>query len=90
MTDGRLFLAIAAVICIGVFLNGLRFYRMNRNPWSGKSIMGIPVEGGDLSRARVRRLGLGQMIAAPLMLILFIALCFGLLGPVQGIQTIKL
>jgi hypothetical protein len=88
VTDGRLFLAITSAICVGVFLNGLRFFRMDRNPWHGKTIVGFPLKGGDMPIARVRLLGIIQMIAASFMLIFFTALCFGLLGPVQGIKTI--
>ena len=90
MTDARIMLAIAAVICAGVFLNGLRFSRMDRNPWAGKSILGMPVQGAEMSVSQVNLIGRMQMIFAPLFFLFFAALCFGLLGPVDGIKTISL
>ncbi len=90
MTDGRIMLAVAAVICAGVFLNGLRFSRMDRNPWVGKSVFGAPVQGADMPVSKVNLIGRLQMIFAPLFLLLFAAICFGLLGPVDGIKTISL
>ena len=89
MTDGRLFLAIAGLICLGVFLNGIRFARMTRNPWAGKKLFGMDVEGADLPVSRVRLFGFVQVIAAPLFVLFFAALCFGLLGPVEGINPIR-
>ena len=83
-------LAVAAVICAGVFLNGLRFSRMDRNPWAGKSVFGTPVQGADMPVSKVNLIGRIQMIFAPLFLLLFAAICFGLLGPVDGLKTISL
>lgn len=90
MVDGRIFLGLVSFICIGVFLNGLRFSRMTKNPWAGKSILGQPVEGGDMPIERIKGIGRLQMIAAPLFWLFFIALSFGLLGPVNGITLINL
>ena len=90
MTDGRLFLAISAAICIAVFLNGVRFSRMTRNPWSGRTIAGMPISGSEMPIARIRMIGVIQMILAPLILFFMTALCFGLMGPVQGIKIIQL
>lgn len=89
MSDGRIFLAIAGVICLGVFLNGLRFAWMTSNPWAGRKLFGQDVQGSDLSVNRVRLIGRIQTIAAPIFFLFFAALVFGLLGPVDGIQTIK-
>ena len=88
--NGWIFLGITAAICVAAFLNGLRFSRMTKNPWTGKSMLGMPVEGGQMPLERLRMFGRLQMLAAPLFLILAGALCFGLLGPVEGIETIKL
>jgi len=90
MTDGRVFLAIWLVICVGVFLNGLRFARMNRNPWAGKRLWGQPIPAGDWPVQRVRLGGLLLMVVAPLILTFGIAACFGLFGPLQGIQVIHI
>lgn len=88
--SGSAFLVITALICAGVFLNGLRFFRMTSNPWAGKLLLGRPVRGADMPVAQLRRMGLLFMLAAPLFLIFAIALCFGLFGPVDGIQTIHI
>ena len=89
MTSGWVFLALNALICAGVFLNGWRFSRMTQNPWGGKTLFGLPVEGHDLPIEKIRRFGIMQMVFAPLFLALVAALCFGLLGPVNGIETIR-
>lgn len=90
MIDGWLFLAIATAIGVGVFLNGPRFSRMTQNPRANKTLAGMPIAGSEMSIARVRLIGVIQMIIAPLMWLLFVALCFGLMGPVQGIKIIQL
>lgn len=87
--SGALFLGVSALVCAGVFLNGLRFARMTRNPWAGRTVFGQPVRGADMSLEQVRRIGLLFMAAAPLFLILAAALAFGLLGP-SNITPIKL
>jgi hypothetical protein len=89
MTDGRIFLAISALICLGVFANGWRFARMTKNPFAGRKLGGLPIQGSELSIHQLRRIGKLQMLAAVIMLPLFAALSFGLLGPVDGIQTIN-
>jgi hypothetical protein len=89
MTDGRVFLAIWTVICVGVFLNGLRFARMKSNPWAGKRLFWMRIPAGDWPIERVRLRGVVAMIVAPLVLIFGAAACFGLFGPLRGIQTIK-
>ena len=88
MTNGWTFLAIGTLISIGVFLNGWRFARMTENPWAGKTMLGQPVSGHDWPIGKLRLFGKVSMIAAPLFLVVWAALCFGWLGPVDGIQTI--
>lgn len=90
VTDGRIILVIVALICAGVFLNGLRFSQMDRNPWAGKSVFGMPVQGADMPVSRVNLIGRVQMIFAPLFFLLFAAICLGLFGSVDGIKTISL
>lgn len=90
MSDGRVFLAVAALICLGVFVNGIRFARMTGNPWAGKKLFGQDVQGAELSVNRVRMIGWFQAIFAPIFFLFLAALAFGLLGPVEGIETIKL
>ena len=88
MTDGRLFLGIVTLICIGAFLNGLRFLRMARQPRAERRIMSLPAQSSHLPDDRLRTFGRLQMLVAPLMWLFFVALCFGLLGPIKGITTI--
>ena len=80
---------IGVLICIGAFLNGLRFARMSKNPWAGKSLFGFPVQGADMPLPKLQLIGRIQMIAAPLFLTFWTLMLFGFLGPVEGIQTIK-
>ena len=88
--NGAFFLATVALICAVLFLNGLRFARATRNPWAGRTLFGMPVQGSAMSVAQVRRMGLAFMFAAPLFLLFVTALVFGLLGPVAGLTPIKL
>jgi hypothetical protein len=88
--NGWIFLGIVSLISVGAFLNGLRFARMTENPLAGKRLFGMPVGGSDMPIGRVRQLGLLFMIAAPLFLLLAAAVSLGLLGPVDGIETIQL
>ena len=81
--SGWTFLAIGFVICALDFLIGLRFSRM-----TDEQIAGGP---GNRTRspAAFRRIGRILMITAPLFLLLVAAFCFGLFGPVDGIETIR-
>jgi hypothetical protein len=88
--SGAAFLAISAAICAGVFFNGLRFARMTANPWAGKTILGLPLAGSDSPIGEIRIIGRIQMIFAPLFFLFSVALCLGLLGPVDGIEQIQL
>ena len=88
MSSGWILFGVATFICLGVFLNGVRFARMTSNPFAGKRIGPFPVEGSEMSVSSIRLIGRLQMIAAPTFWLIFSALAFGLLGPVEGIQTI--
>jgi len=89
--SGAIFLGIATLICVGLFLNGLRFSRMPEERARDSRVMiELPFGlGHNRSRAEQARLiGRIQMIVAPLFLLFIAALAFGLLGPVEGIETI--
>ena len=88
MMDGRIFLAICAALSLGLFFNGLRLARMDSNPWTGKRLFGMEVSGSEKSVSEIRRLGWLQMVGSIAFLLLVSILCFGLLGPVDGIRTI--
>ena len=88
MTDGRLFLGVVTLICIGSFLNGWRFLRMATRPRAERRIMGLPAQSSHLPDDRLRAFGRLQMILAPLMWFFFLALCLGVLGPIKGISPI--
>ena len=89
--SGWLFLGIVALISIGVFFNGLRFSRMSDDRLGGVQLE-IPsfLANGRTPAEQTRLVGRISMVVAPLLLLLFAALCFGLFGPVDGIETIKL
>jgi hypothetical protein len=76
-------LIIIGAICAGAFLNGLRFAQMDRNPWEGKKLGGMPVQGHNLSIEQVNRLGKLQMIVAPIFFLVSVAIVSGIFGPVQ-------
>ncbi len=91
--SGSIFLAVAALMSLGVFLNGLRFMRMSEDRLlDGRTQIEMPsfLARGRSPVARARLAGRISMIFAPLFLLLVAALCFGLFGPVQGLETIKL
>lgn len=93
MTSGWLFLGVSTLICAAAFHVGRRFARMTD---AQVATRGIQVEAPAwLIRRRtpgqtVRLFGRVMMIAAPLFLLFFTALSFGLFGPVDGIHTIQL
>jgi|GEM_PF-884468 len=88
MTDGRLLLGIATLLCAASFANGVRLVRMAENPLPKKLLFGMPMQGSDMPVDKMRRLGLVFMVVAPLAWLFFVALCFGLFGPVQNIRII--
>ena len=87
--SGWLALGLSTLICGGLFLSGLRFARMDRNPWAGRRLLGMPIRGSHWSVGQVRLMGRFFMIFAPLFWALFAAMCFGLLGLVRGIDPIS-
>jgi len=86
--SGTLLLTVVTFICIGSFLNGLRFMRMRTNPWADRIVFGQPVSGGDWSMVQIKRFGLAQMVAAPIFWLFAAALSFGML-PAEGIHPIR-
>jgi hypothetical protein len=89
MDDGLTVWAIGCLVCVGNFLVGLRFARMEKMPfrsieWFGRTISD-PVE----VRAKVNLLGRFFMLGAPLFLMLWTALAFGVLGSVEGMPPIN-
>jgi hypothetical protein len=93
VTNGWIFLGVASLICAGAFLIGLRFSRMpEERIRSGRLQMELPsfLVRGRTQVEQVHLFGRIMMIAAPLFLLFFAALSFGLLGPVAGIETIEL
>lgn len=88
MTDGRLF----GAICLAAFLNGIRFARMSdeksRGRWVHIEMPSFLAKGRSVAE-QFQLLGRIMMIAAPLFFLFLAALCFGLLGPVDGITPIK-
>ncbi len=90
MASGMTTWLIGIAIGVVLFLNGVRFSRMEKSPfgsirWFGKAV-DDPVE----MKAKVNLIGKIQMIFGPLFLIFWTLLSFGVLGPVEGMQTIKL
>jgi len=89
LTDGWVFLSVTVLIAVGVFLNGVRFSRMRKNPFVGRSLFGQPIQGTELSIHHIRWIGKIQMIFAPVFLLFAAAMTFGFFGPVEGITIIK-
>lgn len=89
VTNGWVFLGIVTLICTGGFVNGIRFSRVTRNPWAGRKLGPFAVKGSELSADKVRLMGRVQMIAAPIFWLLFVAIIFGLFGPINGIKIIQ-
>lgn len=86
--SGALLLGIATLICIGVFLNGLRFARVTENPLAGRRLLGMPVQGSNMPVEKMRQMGRVFMAASPLFWLFFAVICFGLV-PAQNIQPIQ-
>ncbi len=77
--NGWLFLAIVSLITLAVFLNGLRFSRMTKSPFASAG----------MTPKQLQRAGKFQMLAAPILWLLFALMIFGVFGPVEGVSTIK-
>jgi hypothetical protein len=90
MANATVMWVIGILLCAGAFLNGVRFARMTKNPWADKSFFGMPIEGADMSIQKIRLFGKIQMICALLFLIFWTLMLFGVLGPVEGMQTVDL
>ncbi len=84
--DMLLFLGLAALVCVGVFLNGWRFARMTANPFKRMKLFGMPMQGSELTVEQLNRLGRMQMLAAPVIFLFFALVTSGLLGPINGDQ----
>jgi hypothetical protein len=52
------------VFCIALFLNGLRFAFIDRNPYADQSVLGIRHHHRSWSTAALNRMGWWQVIAA--------------------------
>ena len=85
--SGWAILGIATAMSLGLFLNGLRFARMTKNPWAGRQMLGMPIRGADMPVERIRLIGRIQMIFAPIFLAVVAALAFGWI-PDAGIKPI--
>lgn len=88
MTGGWLFLGISTLICVGAFLNGHRFANAKSNPFAGKSLSGLPLQGDDILVEKLRSFGRIFMVFSPLFWAFTFALCLGILGPVEGTRPI--
>jgi hypothetical protein len=90
MADGKIMWVIGALICVGVFLNGLRFSRMKKSSFKSVSWFSKAIDDPGEMLKKINLIGKIQMIFAPLFLIFWTLILFEVLGPVEGIQTIKL
>jgi hypothetical protein len=90
MASGTTMWIIGVLICVGVFLNGLRFSRMETSPFKSVGWFGKAIDDPTEMLKKVNLIGKIQMIFAPLFLIFWTLMLFGVLGPIEGIQTIEL
>lgn len=89
MSDGWIFLALTALICLGAFLNGLRFSRMSEEKiLDERTLIEVPpfLGRGRTKVEQARLFGRISMIVAPLFLLVAAAFCFGLLGPAGALE----
>lgn len=84
--SGAVLLAIVSLICMADLLIALRFSRLADRVDS--NVGAAPRRTGS-DPAAMRRFARIMFIAAPLMWLFFVALTFGLLGPVGNITPIK-
>lgn len=82
MISGWTMWAIGTLVCLAAFANGVRFARKPADTFDR-----LP---GGRAAPSPQMIGRLFLIAAPLFWLLWTAICFGLLGPVQNIQTIQL
>jgi len=90
MDDGLTIWAIGCLICVGNFLVGLRFARMQKMPFKTIKWFGRVVDDPIEIRTKVNLIGRLFMIGAPLFALLWSLMAFGVLGPVEGMPPINL
>lgn len=83
--SGALLLGIVSLICVGDLLIALRF---SRTAARAESDVGAAPASSRSDPAAMRRFARIMFIVAPLMWLFFVALTFGLLGPVGNITPI--
>jgi hypothetical protein len=81
--SGWLFLGVVTLICVADFVIGLRFAR-SEDPAVGAP----PAAGAGPSAEQRRRIGRIFMVFAPVFWLVVAAMCFGVFGPVPGIDPI--
>jgi hypothetical protein len=84
--SGALLLGIVTLILVADMLIALRFRRMADR---GESDVGAPPKAGGVDPAVARRVSRLMLIAAPLTWLFFVALSFGLFGPIGNITPIQ-
>ena len=84
--SGALLLGIVSLICVADVLIALRFSRMADN---ADGLVGAAPAPGKVDPVAARRFARIMFVAAPLMWLFFVALTFGLFGPVGNIVPIK-
>ena len=84
--SGALLLGMVSLFCVADVLIALRFKRLADR---AESDVGAAPGAGGTDPAAARRFARVMLIAAPLMWLFFVALTFGLLGPVGNITPIK-
>lgn len=89
MHDGLTIWAIGCLISLGLFLNGVRFARMDKPPFRSIGWFGRTVVDPSESKAKTNLIGRLFMIVAPIFAMLWTLLAFGALGPVDGMPPIK-
>lgn len=81
-------LILGNLICLGVFLNGLRFSRMDRVPFKSVGWFGREVTDPSDMLKKMRLIGRVQMFAAPVFAILWTSMALGVFGPVAGFERL--
>ena len=90
MDEGLTMWLIGCLISLGLFLNGVRFARMEKVPFKTISWFGRTVDDPAEIRAKTNLIGRLFMIVAPLFALLWTLMAFGALGPVNGMPPINL
>ena len=71
-----IFALVATLAAVGVFFNGHRFARMDHNPLADKRILGLPVEGLQMTVPQMQKLGRFQMYLAPVVWLFMMAAAY--------------